>query len=694
MENKDHESDKHRVVKTCCGMCIEECGINVSVENGKVTRIKGMPEHPYSRGATCIKGRSIPEHVHHKDRLKYPLKKENSDWQRISWDEALDTIAGKLKEGREKYGPTSLDVLSGDPTAVAETTGWNLMWRFADVYGTPNRHVVDDLCAAAEFHGEVVSYGKRCQCDPNMDQYSNCVFVIGANPHKSAPNVAARIQKAKKRGAKLIVVDPRRTALAKKADIYAQIRPATDGAFLLAMLNTIITEDLFDKGFVENWTTGFGRLAEHVKQFPAEWAEPITGVPAETIKEIARMYATTKPAATHWGLMVAKQQCGFQNFRSLAILWGITGNLDVKGGNVRRSTGVHLRNHRLLDKMGDMKGINTDKYPLYDQIGPVKMALGTCVNWGDLILEGKPYQVRNMIISAANPLVTWPNTTKLNRALDELDFLVVMDCFMTETARKANIVLPAAVFLERPHISFVLRYTMLNKAVLSPPYECWSDCKFWLQLAKKMDYEEYFPWNSDEEVLDYFMAPSGLTIKYLRDEHPTGIIPTKEHYGEYEKFGSFRTPSGKVELYSEQLENMGICPLPIYREPPLSPVNTPEIAEEYPLSLISGVRETEFWHSQYHNIPKLIERCPEPRAEIHPDTAAKFGIDDGEPITVETRTGSMDLKADVTADIMPDVVSITHGWAGQNALIDDTPADPDSGYAPYTGISCRLRKMI
>jgi anaerobic selenocysteine-containing dehydrogenase len=692
VENAKHMSKEQQVFKTCCAMCIDECGLNVYVENGKVTKVKGMPEHPWNRGAVCVKGQQIPAHVYHEERLKYPMKKETGNWKRISWDEALDTIASKLKEGREKYGPTSLDVLTGDPVAVAETTGWNLVWRFADLYGTPNRHVVDDLCGAAEFHGELVTYGKRCQCDSQLEEASNCIMVIGHNPHKSSPWQAARIVNAKKRGAKLIVVDPRRTPLAKKADIHAQLRPGTDGALLLAMLHTIITEDIYDKTFVEKWTIGFDKLAEHVKQFPPEWAEPITGVPAEMIRNMARMYATTKPAATRWGLMLAKQQCGFQNFRTLSIIWALTGNIDVKGENVRRSTGVHLHYHRLLEKMGDMKGVNADKYPLYDQIGPVKMALGTCVNWGDMILEGKPYLVKNMIISAANPLVTWPNTKKLDRALDELEFLVVMDLFMTETAKKADIVLPACTFLERPHISFVLSYTMLCRPVIEPVGECWSDCRFWLELAKRMGYEEYFPWKDDEEVLDYFLEPSGLTVKYLRDEHPTGLLPTKDHYGEYEKFGSFRTPSGKVELYSEQIEKMGISPLPIYREPPVSRISTPEIAKEYPLSLISGVRETEFWHSQHHNIPKLIERCPEPRAEIHPDTAGKYGIGNGEPMTVETKTGSMDLKADVTEDIMPDVVSITHGWSGQNALIDDTPIDPDSGYAPYTGILCKVSR--
>jgi len=408
---------------------------------------------------------------------------------------------------------------------------------------------------------------------------------------------------------------------------------------------------------------------------------------------MARMYATTKPAATRWGLMLAKQQCGFQNFRTLSIIWALTGNIDVKGGNVRRSTGVHLHYHRLLEKMGDMKGVNADKYPLYDQIGPVKMALGTCVNWGDMILEGKPYLVKNMIISAANPLVTWPNTKKLDRALDELEFLVVMDVFMTETAKKADIVLPACTFLERPHISFVLSYTMLCRPVIEPIGECWSDCRFWLELAKRMGYGEYFPWKDDEEVLDYFLEPSGLTVKYLRDEHPTGIIPTKDHYGDYEKYNGFRTPSGKVELYSEQLEKMGISPLPIYREPPENPVSTPEIAREYPLSLISGVRELEYWHTQYHNIPRLRKRSPEPIAAIHPDTAGKYGIGDGEMMLVETTTGSMGIKAGLNEDILPDVISIPHGWAGQNALVDDTPKDPDSGYAPFTGILCRISKV-
>jgi anaerobic selenocysteine-containing dehydrogenase len=203
------------------------------------------------------------------------------------------------------------------------------------------------------------------------------------------------------------------------------------------------------------------------------------------------------------------------------------------------------------------------------------------------------------------------------------------------------------------------------------------------------------PWKDDEEVLDHFLNPTGLTVKYLRDEHPTGILPVTTHYDEYRKRG-FRTPSGKVELYSEELEKMGYDPLPTYHEPLESPISTPELARDYPLVLTTGAREMEYWHSQHRNLSRLRRRNTEPMADIHPDTAGKYGIGDGNMMTVETKRGSIEIKARVTEDIMPDVISVPHGWAEscENVLTDDTPADPVSGYMAFTGLLARVSKKV
>jgi anaerobic selenocysteine-containing dehydrogenase len=690
MKNATSVNTEQRVVKTACGMCITECGINVYVENGRIVRVEGIPEHPHSRGEICVKGRQIPEYVYHEDRLKYPMRKENGNWTRITWEEALDTIATKLKELKEKDGATSFGVIAGDPVCVAERVGWDLIWRFCDLYGTPSRSYPGDLCGSSSFRARLVTYGKVLRADL---ENTKCIMLWGQDPQRSFPAYAMHINAALRRGAKLIVIDPKRIPLAKRADVFVRPRPGTDGALALAMLNVIISEGLYDKEFVEKWTVGFDKLAEHVKQYTAGWAEKITGVAKEDIKKIARIYATTRPGCIMASITKLQQcQCGFQNFRSLSILEAITGNIDVPGGATRVSLGLRQRPHRLLEKMGDMKLTGAEQYPLYHNVGTRILAEGFMMNWGDLVLTGKPYPIKMMFISGANPAVTWPNTTKVKQALGKLEFLVVMDIFMTETAEMADIVLPACTFLERYNLTN-LTAAMLRRPVIEPLWESWSDGKFWLELAKRMGYKEYFPWEDDEEVLDYFLEPSGLTVKYLRDEHPTGILPLTNNYYEYKEKG-FRTPSGKVELYSEELEKLGYDPLPTYQEPPESPISTPELAKQYPLILITGARELEYWHSQHRNLSKLRRRNPEARADIHPSTARKYDVSDGDLMIVETKTGGMEIKARITEDILPGVISVPHAWPGVNMLTDDTPVDPVSGYMAFTGLLCRVSKKL
>jgi len=680
---------KNRVVITACEMCINECGIKVHVENDKIVKIEGLIEHP-SKGSLCVKAHQIPDWVYHKDRLKYPLKKENGSWKRISWDEALDTITFKLKELKEKHGATSLAVIAGDPVCMQEKLGWDMIWRFCDVYGCPSRFYPGDLCGSSRFRAHLITVGKVLRADLEK---SKCIIVWAADPQRSMLHYANRINEALRNGAKLIVIDPRRTGFAKKADIFVQPRPGTDGALALALINTIISEGLYDKEFVEKWTVGFDKLEQHVKQYTAEWAERITGVAAEDIKKIARMYATTKPGSLAAGMKLQQCPSGFHNSRSLMILEALTGNIDVPGGGVRVSFGVRQRPSRLFDKFGDMKLTGAKEYPLLHEVAGRMLGEGVMTNWGDLILEGKPYLVKMMFIIAANPVITWPNTPKVKQALDKLDFLVVMDVFMTATAEMADTVLPACTFLEKYSLPDISQAAMLRRPVIPPLEESWPDCKFWLELAKRMGYEEYFPWKDDVEVLDYYLEPSGVTVKQLRDESPTGMFPVTKEYYEYKKKG-FRTSSGKVELYCEELKTLGYDPLPVYLEPAESPVSTPELASEYPLVLITGVREAEFWHSQYRNLPKLHSKKPEPLADIHPDTARKYGISDGDMIIVETKIGSIDIKAKVTTDIMPNVVNVPHAWpqASGNMLTNDKPVDPVLGYPAFTGLLCRIRK--
>jgi len=505
--------------------------------------------------------------------------------------------------------------------------------------------------------------------------------------------LANDINEAIRKGAKIIVIDPRRTGFAKKADIYVQPRLGTDGALALAFINVIIGEDLYDKEFVADYTIGFDKLEQHVKGYTPEWAEKITGVAAEDIRKIARLYASNRPGTIFAGMKLQQASAGFHTSRSIIIIDGLLGNIDIPGGQVRVSFNIRQRPARLFDKFGDMRLTGATEYPLLHEVGGRLLGEGVMSNFSDLVLEGKPYKVRMMFIIASNPIITWPNTPRVRQALEALNFLVSMDVFMTATAEYADIVLPACTFLEKYSMPDVTQAAMLRRPIIPTYEESWSDCKFWRELAQKMGYENDFPWKSDEETLDYYLEPSGTTVKQLRDESPTGMFPVTKAYYEYKKKG-FKTSSGKFEFYCQELKTLGYDPMPIYREPAVGPVTTPELAAKYPVNLITGVREAEFWHSQFRDLPKLQSRKPEPLADIHPDTAKKYGIEDGDTMIVENWIGSIEIKAKVTEDIMPNVVNVPHAWpqASGNMLTDDKPVDPEVGYPAFTALLCRIRK--
>jgi len=686
---KSMQSSIEQQQVTICGMCHNHCGIRVHVENGKIVGVKGWAEHPHSQGRICVKARQIPEHVYHDARLKHPMKRENSKWQQISWDEALDTIAKKLTESKERYDAASLGVICGDPVELAGDLGSFLIWRFCDVYGTPNRFHAGDMCYLPLAMGQIVTLGSVYE--PDVEN-SNCIIVWADNPQATYPVIHSKILKARKRGAKLIVIDPRRISLAKDADMHIRPRLGTDNILLLAMINIIISEQLYDRELVDNWTAGFDKLAEHVKQYPPEEAERVSGVTVGDIKKIARIYATTKPASMQIGFKLAQTQCGFQISRSLAILSAITGNIQVPGGDLH-SFYLPKRPPRLPKLMGDLKHPTANKFPIHSAF-PIFLFDGNMTNWGDLVLN-EPQQLRSMIISGANPAITWPNSKKVRKALDKLEFLVVMDVFMTATAQMADIVLPACTFLEKM-ASIQWRGWSLRRPVIEPQWESWPDSKFWVELAGKMEYEQYFPWKNDEEIVDYFFEPSGLTVKKILEAYPEGYIHPQTVPGEQQyKQKGFQTLSGKVELYSGLLAKIGQDPLPTYFEPRESPISTPELFKEFPLSLTTGTRDVEWYHSEHRHLDELRRRIPQPMAEIHPDTAAKYRIRDNEPMIIETNTGSLQIKARVTDDIMPGMISVPHGWdeAPENMLTDDRPADPVSGFPALTALLCRVRGL-
>jgi anaerobic selenocysteine-containing dehydrogenase len=661
------------------------------VSGGKITKIEGMREHPINKGEICPKGESIIDYVYSPNRLKYPMRKDGDSWRFISWNEALNMIAEKLKEVKKRYGARALAVYTGQGVGHFEYK-W-IIQRFCDVYGTPNFFSVASLCHHPFRIGHTLVCGDILK--PSRYEDSKCLVLWGFNPSSSAlPTHAQRILKAVERGAKLIVIDPIRIPLVEKATLHLQPRPGSDCALALGLLNVIISKGLYDEDFVKKWTLGFSELAEHVKRYDPKTVEEITWVKAGQIEEAAEIYATNKPACVLQGNATLQQVSGVQTVRAIAIMQAMTGNLDVPGTLCfpPKLPSTFIR----LPERGETP-IGSSEYPLFYKVLHVNYREGQAMVSLNSLLTEKPYPIKAMIIVGGNPVLTWSNSSKVKKGLERLDFLVVMDVFMTPTAELADVVLPACTYWERTelHDYGLLNctpYVMLRRKAIKPLWESWPDWKFWLELSRKMGYEEYFPWNSIEEVTSFLLKPSGITLKQL-EENSSGFFHGSMEYKKYLK--GFKTPSGKVELYSETLEKLGYDPLPTHKEPPESPVSNPELAKEYPLILTTGARILEYTHTMLRDLKRLYERVPEPLAWIHPETANKYGITHKKLVVVETKRGSIRLKAKVTADIMPNVIYIPHGWpqANVNLLTDDEARDPISGFPSLKSLLCKITPL-
>lgn len=672
-----------------CLLCVWDCGFKAYLEDGRLVKVEGWPEHPVSRGYLCPRGEALPDYVYSPNRVLAPRRKKDGRWQEVSWEEALDYCADRLGEIKEKYGARSLAIFCGS-VGVENFEVASFARRFKGAFGTPNLLSVENICYRARILARQLTFGRYPLEDP---ENARCLVLWGHNPD-GAKGMLGRLIRQRLEGgeAKLIVIDPRRIPLAEKAALYLPIRPGTDAALGLAMLHVIIEENLFDRDFVENYTVGFAELVEHVKPYTPEWAQNITWVPAEDIRKAARLFAREKPSCIIQGVNSLDQhRNGLQNSRVLSLLQAVTGNFAVPGGWVTIPR-VPTGNLSLPDAEPP---IGAAEYPIFSQLWGRKSPYGIATLFPQAALEGKPYPIRAAIVTAANPVVSFPAADRFKEAFASLDFLAVIDPFMTETAELADVVLPACTFLEKGGLSYVygvvhgLPFAMLHRKVIDPLGDSRPDWWIWTQLARRLGLAEYFPWQTEEEVIDALLGEGEFKEKLKAN--PQGIYYGEKEYYIYQK-KKLGTPSGKVELYSKTLEEHGYDPLPKYLEPTQSPVNTPDLYREYPLILISGARSQAYTHTQLRYLPALKNLEPEPVAEMHPETAARYGVGDGARVRLETKNGSIELTARLTPNIAPGVVSVPHGWAQANVnrLLDMEGLDPITAYPDFKTALCRV----
>ncbi len=659
--------------KSACRMCHGGCGAVIEVANHKIKSIKGDPENPMNKGKLCVLGASSLDQVYNSRRLKYPMKRVGErgegKWERISWDSAFEEMAAKIKGATNKDGAESIWVGTG--------TGrhhFPFVSRFANAIGTPNWCEPGTAqCFRPRVHGSILTMGQLPICNYTNDIFPELIMFWGHNPIYSGPDgeLGFGVKEALTHKPNIIVVDPRETMLAKRADYWLQLRPGTDDALALAMLNVIITEGLEDTNFVENWCYGFNELAERVAKYTPEWAEPITWVSAEKIRGAARLYAKLKPSMLEWGCAIEHTPACFQTVRALLCLPSITGNIEQPGS---WSFGMLPLPPfpQLFDKMPQIQQEKRLGYKDFKVLSGELAQLPSAhiPTIFEAIRTGKPYPVKTGFIFGNNALSTYGDVKKVYETLMALEYLVVADLYLTPTAELADLVLPVASWAEvdaLPAVPFYGQNVIMAQQKTVQFAECMQDEEIMVEICRRLKTE--FGQESPQEIYDTMLKS---TLDFGWEElKKMGFYKPEFKWKKYEKNG-FDTPTGKIELFSTRLQDAGYDPLPYFEEPPESPYSTPKVAEEFPYILITGARIPTFFQSEFRQLPKLRKGRKEPECELHPETAKSLGLKEGEWVSIETMRGKCRQKVKLFSGIDPRVVHAQHGWWFPE---DDTNAD-------------------
>jgi len=550
--------------------------------------------------------------------------------------------------------------------------------------------------------GATFTFGWFCAFDPKPN--TGLVVLWGNDQiYLMGGFIREELRSALLGGAKLLVIDPRRTDIAKRADLWISPRPGSDGVLALGMIKVIIEEELYDVDFVTKWTVGFDRLQDHVKTFSLEDVEKLTWVPRPQIEKAARLYAQNKPVCLVVGNGLERSINAFQQLRAIFIMRAIIGDLNTPGGNVcltpapftRLGNFFQLKKSPRLERIKAKRVVGSEfKVAMANAYIPTQSLIKA-------ILEEKPYPIKAAICILTNPLVSYPDTEATYRAFMKLDFLVVSELFPTPTTAIADIVLPAAWGAEHDTVGYWPGWHEEIRAypkLVNPPGEARSDTEWINELAKRLGLQEYF-WDDDREALDLMLQPSGLSWEEFKERR---ILQQKKEYKKPED-GVFKTPSGKVEIYSKRLEELGYSPIPTFKE--LSQLRF-DCSEEYPLLLFNG-KEAAYMLTGYKHVAFLRRMKSQPTVKLNPKTAKKLGLNEGDWVYIETRKGKIKQILSLDPDLDPRLVYASFGWwfpedpkdlyqfrkSNINVLTEsDPPYDPVTGSVELSGIPCRVYK--
>lgn len=635
-------------IPTLCEMCVWRCGVLAKVEEGRIVKLEGNPDHPHSRGKLCARGQSGLMNTYDPDRVLTPLvrvgKRGEGRFRKASWDEALDIVAKSMLKIKDQYGPEAM-VFSSTHN-LSQVQFENLL----NGFGSPNYGTQRSLCFNAMVTAFLLTYGVE---EPSR-KYDDVQFVLltGRNLMEAiSTSETNQLVDAIARGAKVVYLDPRFTKTASKAAEWIPIRPGTDAAFLLAMINVIVTNELADCEFVKKYVVGCDDIPTAMQPYTPQWAETITGVPAETIERIAREYAAAgKNAMAHPGWRTSNFVNSFQTERAIATLNALSGNVLTPGGCLAaespEASGVTLGKppQPAYPRVSALRldGVSW-KYPL------VPLKLGVFQEMRDAILSGEPYQAKGWFIARQNPVLSLPERKKTMQAMGKLDFIAVVDIIMNDSSWYADVVLPEASYLERyDPLSVVDGNIFLRQPVIEPQGEAKSALWIYKQLGERLGLGDFFQYADEEDYIRQQLAPLGMSFDELRMKGKL-VPPEKEETEEI----VFNTPSGKIEVYSETLANAGFSPWPTWEEPPY-----PKHDEFF---LLTGkvAQHTQFGTQNNQLLHKYEDQ---PRVWIHTSAAESRAIQTDDLVTVTSPAGEVKVRALVTEAIRSDCVYMTPGY--------------------------------
>ena len=676
------------VVQTLCRMCDTRCAVNVHLKDGVIADITPFEGHPVNQGKICPRGSAAIDQFYHIDRITKPLKKiADGTFIEISRQQALDEIAAKIDKLRQFHGARSIGVWKGEGMGFHQQEEY--IRRFAHALGSPNYFSNDSACYNSRFLGYSLVTGFWNSFPEFSD--ADLILLFGTNPPICHPPFMREFADARRRGAKLIVIDPRLNPIACYADIFAQPYPGTDGALGWGLIRYLIETKSYDFELVERYSIGLEKIARYAERFTPEYVEEQSGIYRDVVIDIAEMIVKYRPRMSIFpGTGLEHYENGVNNVRTLASLSCLAGALDISCGlfwpeeMARRTLTLH-------DELPlfDQKPIGADKFPvLYDRRKECHTMTAM-----DAMLGNGDYALKGLIISAANPAVTNPNTRKVQKALSNLDLLVVNDLFLTKTAQLAHYVLPGASFLERSEIHFHPKHQMVTLSQKIAEIEgIKDDYQLWRDLAHRLGFgEKYFPWATEEEVMQWTLEPSGISLEALR-KHPEGLVYKPLLYKKY-KTRPLPTPSGKIEFASPYLKKFGLSEIPEY----IPPYHMRHKSKDFPYILTTGARKSLFYHSRHQNIARFRTVHPTAEVEIHPEDAADLGIKDNEVVRIVSEIGSLEIPAKIVgrSELRKGVLEIYHGWEEWrvNFVTHDNINDPICGFPLLKGVPVRIERI-